>query len=169
MARYRTTGESKMLDRRVEMTAMRRGGSEFPAELSVTRIALDGPAQFAACLRDIGHRKRTEEELHFLAEHDPLTGLVNRRRFEEELRRHVAYAERYTFGGALLIMDIDHFKQINDALGHSAGDAVIKNVAELLQRRLRKWDTVGRLVAMSSQCCCHALASKTRTQSGRIY
>jgi diguanylate cyclase (GGDEF)-like protein/PAS domain S-box-containing protein len=145
IARYLTTGESRMLDRRVEMTAMRRDGSEFPVELCVTRIALAGPALFTAYLRDIADRKRSEGLLHFLADHDPLTGLVNRRRFEEELRRQIAHAERYTFGGALLIMDLDHFKQINDTLGHSAGDAVIKNVAGLLQRRLRKGDTVGRL------------------------
>ena len=124
---------------------MRRDGSEFPVELCVTRIALDGPALFTASLRDIADRNRADEQLHYLAEHDSLTGLVNRRRFEEELRRHVAYADRYTFGGALLIMDLDHFKQINDTLGHSAGDAVIKNVARLLRRRLRKGDTVGRL------------------------
>jgi diguanylate cyclase (GGDEF)-like protein/PAS domain S-box-containing protein len=145
IARYLTTGESRMLDRRVEMTAMRRDGSEFPVELCVTRIALAGPALFTAYLRDIADRKRSEGHLHFLADHDPLTGLVNRRRFEEELRRQIAHAERYTFGGALLIMDLDHFKQINDTLGHGAGDAVIKNVAGLLQRRLRKGDTVGRL------------------------
>jgi diguanylate cyclase (GGDEF)-like protein/PAS domain S-box-containing protein len=145
IARYLTTGESRMLDRRVEMTAMRRDGSEFPVELCVTRIALAGPVLFTAYLRDIADRKRAEGHLRFLADHDPLTGLVNRRRFEEELRRQIAHAERYTFGGALLIMDLDHFKQINDKLGHSAGDAVIKNVAGLLQRRLRKGDTVGRI------------------------
>jgi diguanylate cyclase (GGDEF)-like protein/PAS domain S-box-containing protein len=145
IARYRITGKSRMLDKRLEMTAMRRDGSEFPVELYVTRIALDGPAMFTAYLRDITDRKRADVQLHFLAEHDPLTGLVNRRRFEDELQRQVGYAERYSFGGALIMMDIDNFKQINDTLGHSAGDAVIKNVAGLLERRLRKGDTVGRL------------------------
>ena len=145
LARYVAAGESELLDGRVEMTAMRRDGSEFPVELYVTRIALDGSDLFTASLRDIADRKRADEQLQFLAEHDPLTGLLNRRRFEEELQRHVAYAERYTFGGALLLMDLDRFKQINDALGHSAGDTVIKHVAGLLQRRLRKGDSVGRL------------------------
>jgi diguanylate cyclase (GGDEF)-like protein/PAS domain S-box-containing protein len=143
--RYRGTLKRTLLDRRVEITAMRRDGSEFPVELRMTRIAFDGGALFTAYVRDITDRKRAEARLRFLADHDPLTGLLNRRRFEEELRRHVAYADRYTFGGVLLIMDLDHFKQINDTLGHSAGDAVIKNVAELLKRRLRRWDTVGRL------------------------
>jgi diguanylate cyclase (GGDEF)-like protein len=124
---------------------MRRDGTEFPVELCVTRIPIDGPALFTAHLRDIADRKRDEAQLHFLAEHDPLTGLANRRRFEDELRRHVAHAERYTFNGALLVMDLDRFKLINDTLGHSAGDTVIKTVAEILQGRLREGDTVGRL------------------------
>jgi PAS domain S-box-containing protein len=66
LARYVTTGESEILDRRVEITAMRRDGTEFPVELCVTRIALDGPALFTAHLRDIADRKRDEAHLHFL-------------------------------------------------------------------------------------------------------
>ena len=144
-ARYLTTGQSEILDKRVELTAIRRDGSEFPVELCITRIALDGPALFTAHLRDIADRKHAEAQLQFLAEHDPLTGLANRRRFEEELQRQVDYAGRYTFHGALLVMDLDNFKQINDTLGHGAGDEVIKTVAGILQGRLRAGDAVGRL------------------------
>ncbi|MDX6667736.1 MAG: hypothetical protein QOK04_1116, partial [Solirubrobacteraceae bacterium] len=70
-------------------------------------------------LQDIAERKRFEVQLAHLADHDPLTGLFNRRRFGRELSREISYAERYGGGGAVLIIDIDNFKQINDTLGHN--------------------------------------------------
>ncbi len=88
---------------------------------------------------------RLEAELLYLAEHDPLTGLFNRSRFEEELTRQVAYATRYGDGGAVLVIDLDHFKYVNDTLGHPAGDAVIRAVGETLRSRLRDSDVAARL------------------------
>ena len=88
---------------------------------------------------------RLEAELLYLAEHDPLTGLFNRSRFEEELTRQVAYATRYGAGGAVLVIDLDHFKFVNDTLGHPAGDAVIRAVGETLRSRLRDSDVAARL------------------------
>nr|WP_246345198.1 EAL domain-containing protein [Conexibacter arvalis] len=94
---------------------------------------------------DITERKRVEEHLQHMADHDPLTGLLNRRRFEQELERHVARARRYGVEGAVLVIDVDRFKQVNDAYGHSTGDRVITSVARVLRRRLRTTDTVARL------------------------
>src|ERR1700752_1597924 len=82
--------------------------------------------------RDVTERERIAARIRFLADDDPLTGLLNRRRFEEELAERVAQASRYGGGGAVLLLDIDNFKDVNDSLGHHAGDAVIKSVAELL-------------------------------------
>jgi diguanylate cyclase (GGDEF)-like protein/PAS domain S-box-containing protein len=94
--------------------------------------------------RDVTDRRTLEQELERLSHHDPLTGLFNRRRFEEELRRQLAYTRRYGRGGALLMIDLDRFKQINDELGHAAGDRALCHVAELLSDNLRAADTVAR-------------------------
>jgi PAS domain S-box-containing protein len=94
--------------------------------------------------RDVTDRKALEEELQRLSHHDSLTGLFNRRRFEEELRRQLAYTRRYGSGGALLVIDVDRFKQINDTLGHAAGDRALCQVAALLRDNLRGSDTIAR-------------------------
>jgi diguanylate cyclase len=94
--------------------------------------------------RDVTDRKALEQELETLSQHDSLTGLFNRHRFEEELRRQLAYTRRYGRGGALLMLDLDRFKQINDELGHAAGDRALCHVARLLSDNLRASDTVAR-------------------------
>ena len=89
-------------------------------------------------------RLAAEEQLRHMADHDALTGLFNRRRFEEELERHVVHGRRYGMSGALLLLDLDDFKQVNDHFGHRAGDSVLMAVANVLRRRLRKSDIVSR-------------------------
>ena len=106
----------------------------------------DGRALYRiAQVQDITERKRFEDQLQHLADHDPVTALFNRRRLEEELARELAAAARYGTGGAVLALDLDNFKYVNDTLGHSAGDELIARVAEILRTRLRRTDTVARL------------------------
>ena len=94
---------------------------------------------------DVTERKRVEAQLQHMADHDPLTGLLNRRRFEQELARHVAHAQRYGAEGAALLLDVDYFKAVNDTYGHGAGDRLIARVAEALRERLRATDVIARL------------------------
>jgi diguanylate cyclase (GGDEF)-like protein/PAS domain S-box-containing protein len=94
--------------------------------------------------RGEAERVAAEDRLRHMADHDALTGLYNRRRFEEEIDRHIAYGRRYGMSGALLIIDLDRFKQVNDGYGHRAGDRVLATVADVLRRRLRETDIVAR-------------------------
>lgn len=100
------------------------------------------------CIRqfqDIEEQKRYEGELGYLVEHDPLTGLLNRRGFVRELEHQIAYARRYGSGGAVLFLDVDDFKSINDTLGHATGDEVISELARVVRTRLRETDVFARL------------------------
>ena len=99
----------------------------------------------SAIARDATERHVMERRLEHLATHDPLTGLLNRRAFETELARAVAFAHRYEIGAVLLMLDIDHFKYINDSNGHAVGDATLRHVSDLLQHRLRETDVLCRL------------------------
>jgi diguanylate cyclase (GGDEF)-like protein/PAS domain S-box-containing protein len=94
---------------------------------------------------DISERKQMELRLRHLADHDPLTGIYNRRRLIEELDRQLRYAARSRRAGALLTLDLDHLKVVNDTYGHAAGDAVLTAVTEVLRSRTRETDVVARL------------------------
>jgi len=89
--------------------------------------------------------EKTEAELRYLADHDPLTGLLNRRSFRAKLDRYVSFSARYGGQGAAMIIDIDGLKEVNDRLGHQPGDALIRRVAEILRERVRETDLVARL------------------------
>jgi diguanylate cyclase len=112
--------------------------------LEWTSIPLRDEGLIYAVARDVTDRKGLERELEALSQHDPLTGLFNRRRFEQELVRQLAYTRRYGNGGALLMIDLDRFKQINDELGHAVGDEALCHVAGLLSDNLRASDLVAR-------------------------
>ena len=96
-------------------------------------------------LLDITEQKQNEDRIVYLADHDVLTGLLNRRRFQIELERELEHSKRYQKNGILLFLDLDQFKYINDTLGHQAGDEFLGNIARRLGSSLRKVDILGRL------------------------
>jgi diguanylate cyclase (GGDEF)-like protein/PAS domain S-box-containing protein len=113
--------------------------------ISLVRDAELAPVHFIAQLQDISERKLLEDYLRHLADHDPLTGLRNRRLFEHDLQLQVARCRRYGEQAAVMVVDLDFFKQINDLHGHKVGDDTLKAVATALTRRLRETDLVARL------------------------
>ncbi|MGR8921646.1 MAG: putative bifunctional diguanylate cyclase/phosphodiesterase, partial [Gammaproteobacteria bacterium] len=130
-----------------EVWTRRRNGSEFPAWQTITAVYDDQGqlTHYVINLIDITDRVRAEREIERLAYFDPLTGLANRRYLLDRLDSAIAAARRRTVHGALLFIDLDHFKQINDSMGHSIGDGVLMQVAERLQRLIRQEDVVCRL------------------------
>ena len=139
-------GESSdLLDVPREVIGCRLDGSTFAMELTLSRVEGAEPPMLVAVARDIEERKRVEEELRHLVDHDSLTGLPNRHSFERELSRHIAYAARYGSGGSVVTLGVDHFKYVNDSLGHEAGDQLLKEIAALLGSRLRGTDILARL------------------------
>jgi diguanylate cyclase (GGDEF)-like protein/PAS domain S-box-containing protein len=114
--------------------------------LATAASYLDEDAHRVAILQvlDISERKRLEEQLGHLASHDPLTGLFNRRRLAEELDRELTRVRRYPGRGAVLALDFDGFKFVNDTLGHAAGDRLVASLADSMKRTLRASETIAR-------------------------
>ena len=135
---------------KVESRLIHVSGAEICVAIQATMIGAgaerDGdPRRVLMQVEDVTHRRRYEENLHYLATHDPLTGLHNRSSFAGQLDTHAEVVRRYGSEGALLLLDLDHFKYVNDTLGHQAGDQVIARVAKVLAGRLRDSDVLARL------------------------
>jgi diguanylate cyclase (GGDEF)-like protein/PAS domain S-box-containing protein len=130
---------------RFEWLHQRKDGSVFPAEVCLTALMLSGRPRLLATIRNISERKLAEQRVQFLAFFDALTGLPNRTLFQDRLTKALASARRQKDKVALLFLDLDRFKDINDSLGHSLGDLLLQEVAERLKRWGREQDTVARL------------------------
>jgi len=146
IARYLRTGEAHVIGQPRELSALRKDGTEFPIELNVTEIRLMGDERcFTGILRDITERKQAEERIKALAHYDSLTGLPNRALFYDRLRQAIGLAKRDRHELALLYLDLDKFKAVNDTLGHPAGDELLTRTAERVRRLVRESDTVARI------------------------
>jgi diguanylate cyclase (GGDEF)-like protein/PAS domain S-box-containing protein len=112
---------------------------------SIVRDAGGKPLYCIAQVIDVTARKRAEEQLRHLVDHDTLTDLLNRRGFEHTLKRHLAEVQRYRRRSALLLIDLDYFKYVNDTLGHAAGDELLCKISAALAGRCRSSDILARL------------------------
>lgn len=129
----------------LELRGLHRDGDGWIVEVSVEPIELNGVACRLITARDISELKHAQAQVHHLAYHDPLTNLPNRALLIDRLTQQIALLKRHDMRGALLFLDLDHFKHINDSLGHPVGDAVLKMVTARLEASVRLEDTVSRL------------------------
>jgi diguanylate cyclase (GGDEF)-like protein/PAS domain S-box-containing protein len=128
--------------RQWETRAWRRDGTEFPVEITVSETRVARQHQRIGIVRDITERKQSEARLSYLANYDSLTGLPNRSLFRDRLERAMARAQRSGLQLAVMFLDLDRFKTINDSLGHDVGDLLLQKVATALAGCLRKTDSV---------------------------
>ena len=122
-----------------------KAGERFPVEISTGYFIYDDKEFCIMSIKDITERKQQDEEIQHLAYHDILTGLPNRSLLQDRLRLAITTARRHQYIGALLFIDLDDFKKINDSLGHPTGDEVLKELANRFTANLRDEDTVARL------------------------
>ncbi len=125
-------------------TQRRKDGSEFQAEISSHPIEFEGRDARLSLVQDVTDRERLHEQLVHRAHHDSLTNLPNRFLLEQRMRHTLENASRYGHKAAILCIDLDRFKQINDNYGHATGDACLQEIADRLMKRLRESDTVAR-------------------------
>jgi len=145
LAQFRAGEQLDLLGQPREVVAQGQDGSGFAVELTLSEVPVGQVRSLVAVGHDIRERKREEARLRQMADHDGLTGLVNRVSFEHALTRHVDYADRYGSGGSVIALGIDNFKYVNESLGVAAGDEVLVRLAEAIGGRLRRTDVVARV------------------------
>ncbi|MCK4705714.1 MAG: PAS domain S-box protein, partial [Gammaproteobacteria bacterium] len=130
-----------------ELCNKRKDGSEYIEWLTLTAVSNDvgEVTHYVGTSQDITERKNTELQIEYLAYHDDLTSLANRRLLYDRLHQNIAACKRHNEYGAVLLLDLDHFKDLNDSLGHSVGDEILCQVALRLKEIVRDEDTVARL------------------------
>jgi diguanylate cyclase (GGDEF)-like protein/PAS domain S-box-containing protein len=144
-ASYAADPQTRTMAAGTDVRACRADGSEFPVDVALGFADVEGEGLVIAIVRDITVPKRDRDELRYLSEHDALTGLYNRRGLDRQLGQALAHARRHGVPSALLLMDLDGFKQVNDRFGHLRGDRMLRDVACALRRRMRAGDTIARL------------------------
>ncbi|MBI2470691.1 MAG: EAL domain-containing protein [Planctomycetes bacterium] len=130
-----------------ETALLSRDGREIPvSQVIITHKNTDGDVEYLSTIaRDISERKRFESQIIYLADRDPLTELFNRRFFQAELERWLIQSRRHGIYGAILFLDLDNFKRVNDSLGHQVGDKLLRFIGSFLRKRLRNTDTLARV------------------------
>ncbi|MFO1388501.1 PAS domain S-box protein [Cellvibrio sp.] len=144
LQRHETEG-GPVLNTLREVEGLRKNGEIFPMSLSITKVLRADRTTFVGLVRDISQQRQDEEEIYRLAFYDPLTNLPNRRLLYDRLQQAMITSSRTDQHGALMFLDLDYFKQLNDSLGHDLGDILLQQVASRLQSCVREGDSVARM------------------------
>lgn len=145
LGNYLRTGNARIIGGRRELVGMRKDGSILPIDIAVSEMGVEGGRRFVGIIRDITERKEQMAALEYQALHDALTSLPNRTLLSDRLYQAILRAQREGTQLALVLTDLDRFKEINDTLGHQNGDLILQQVAQRLRNALRESDTIARL------------------------
>ena len=180
--RFVESGRARILGMGRETLARRKNGSTFPIDISVSKAEVEDGLVFVGLIRDITERKRAETELQAAKEaaeeaarRDPLTGLWNHNRILEHLMEELSRSDRLGTPVSVAMVDLDHFKHINDTHGHMVGDEVLREVSRRLADVVRLYDRVGRfggeefvvVLPGTSQAEAEAAAERIREELSR--
>jgi len=138
LKRYILTGKGSFLRTNLELQARHKNGKEFPIELTISANNFENHHVFTGIIRDITERKEIEERLKILSIRDGLTGVGNRRFFDEVMQKEWKLGLRNQKPLSLILLDIDYFKNYNDAYGHPAGDRCLKEIADVIVSSLHR-------------------------------
>ncbi|MDG4553030.1 MAG: PAS domain S-box protein [Candidatus Competibacter sp.] len=142
---FQRSGRGGAVGKTVDLHALRKDGTEIAVAMSLSGVLIQGEWHAVGVVRDETERQAREQELLRLATTDPLTGLANRRHFLAQVEHELERFQRYAKPAALLMLDLDHFKRVNDRHGHASGDRVLQHFTAVAQQTLRKVDLIGRL------------------------
>jgi diguanylate cyclase (GGDEF)-like protein/PAS domain S-box-containing protein len=145
LKRYMETGIKKIIGNRFEVMGQHKKGHHFPLEISVTEVKLEKRVVFTGVVRDITKRKEAEEKIYHQANYDALTDLPNRSLFMKNLDSRLGEAKENGTSLALIFIDLDRFKWINDNLGHPAGDALLQAASQRIKELVDEKNAVARL------------------------
>jgi diguanylate cyclase (GGDEF)-like protein/PAS domain S-box-containing protein len=145
MKRFLESGKTTVINSLIEIHALHRDGHEFPIELSVSVIDSADLQEFNAYIRDISERKHAETVIWNQTNFDPLTSLPNRNLFLQKLEHEMRSCDRSNLSLALLYIDLDRFKDVNDSLSSGMGDLLLLEISSRLKQTIREIDTVSRL------------------------